>query len=743
MPEAPVPEARARQRFFREITKPVIMASVVLTTLVAALMIWSTDHSDRIAIARQEALISNVMQQTMETIAHDQEAVTVWDEAEAAVRKQPLDFDWLDDNLGVWMFEYYGHDRIYIIDGSGSPVYAMIDGARADPLHYRRLATIIAPLADELRRKMGEPVPAANDMRMQSHGVSELASIDGRPSIISVKPILRQNPFPKAQRPPAGQEHLHIAIRYLDGNFATRIASRFWLDKGYVSLHPRRGSGESEVVIRNRRGEPAGYFYWQSFRPGRIVLGQIAPTLILVLLILLGGTAILLRKLQASMMALHSSEVQAQHLAFHDTLTGLANRALFDSRFDALLTDLHGGGASIALLYLDLDRFKAVNDTQGHAAGDALIRMVGERLLESTRSNDMVARLGGDEFAVILGNIRSDSDIDLSCQRISQAINEPFNLNGATANIGVSIGVAVAPRDGVDRAELSRKADIALYRAKAAGRNRFTLFAKEMDEHIRLRQAIERDLRAAIAGRGQLQLHYQPIISTATGEISGVEALLRWTRSGYGPIGPNQFIPIAEETGLIEPLGEWVLRQACADAAHWPLDIVSINISPLQLRTPGFADRMLEIIDAAGMDPGRLEFEITETCLIDDAAECQPNISLLRERGIRFALDDFGTGYSSFNHFRQLKVDRLKIDRSFVSAITPAKPDSVIIKAIVDLARSSGIAVTAEGVETQEQSRYLARIGCSSMQGWLFGQPIPAAGIGDLLNSNVVRLARI
>lgn len=732
-----VPDIKARQRFFAEITKPVILAAIVLTALVATLIIWSTHHSDRIAIVRQQALISNVIEQGIVTIAHDQEAATVWDEADTRVRARPLDLAWLDNNLGIWMFEYYGHDRVYILDDSGNPIYAMVNGARADPRQYRRLAPTIAPLAAELRRKMREPVPPSKDVRMLSHGAADLAIIDGHPAIISVKPIL---PEDARMRPAAGKEYLHIAIRYMDGSFATRIANRFWLDNGRISLMSEHGDDQAEIVIRDRQGASVGYFQWEPFKPGRIVLGQIAPTLITVLLILLAGTAMLLRKLLNSMMALHSSQTRAQHLAFHDTLTGLANRALFESRLDSLLNELALDGPSLALLYIDLDRFKAVNDTQGHAAGDLLIRMVGERLLEATRTTDVVARLGGDEFAVILNHVRSDIDIEHSCQRIIDTINEPFNLNDATANIGVSIGVAVAPKDGADRAELSRKADIALYQAKALGRGRAVMFAKEMDENIRVRQAIERDLRAALAGRGQLELHYQPIVQTRSGEICGVEALLRWSRSGYGPIAPNQFIPIAEESGLIEPLGEWVLRQACAEAARWPLGLISINISPLQLRTPGFAERMLGIVDEQGFDPARLEFEITETCLIDNAAECQPNINALRARGVRFALDDFGTGYSSFNHFRQLKVDRLKIDRSFVGAITPANPDSVIIKAIVDLAISAGIDVTAEGVETVDQSRYLARIGCSTAQGWLYGQPVPAATISDMLRPSTLKL---
>jgi diguanylate cyclase (GGDEF)-like protein len=480
-------------------------------------------------------------------------------------------------------------------------------------------------------------------------------------------------------------------------------------------------------------GRTIGYFVWSPFRPGHSVMSLITPTLLAALAIVCVGISMLLRRLLGSSLDLQASEAQAQHLAFHDTLTGLANRALFEDRLEHALAIARRDKHPVALLYLDLDRFKKVNDTQGHSAGDALIRMVGQRLIGMTRASDTVARLGGDEFAIILGNSGSVADIEMLGQRMIAAIAEPFDLDGGIADIGVSIGIAIAPIHGTDRAELSRKADIALYDAKANGRGRCTVFADEMDEDIRFRQRIEQELRHAMLRHDELMLHYQPIIDSRTGSICGVEALTRWNNPALGMVPPGQFIPIAEESGLIEQLGDWVLQHACNDAHAWQLETIAVNISPIQLRSPGFAQRALAIVDGCGFDPRRLELEITETCLIDSAEECQPNIAALRARGVRLALDDFGTGYSSFNHFRQLKVDRLKIDRSFVSAITPEAPESAIIKAILDLAASAGIDVTAEGVETAQQSRYLASAGCVHLQGWFHGRAQPADSITELL----------
>jgi diguanylate cyclase (GGDEF)-like protein len=403
------------------------------------------------------------------------------------------------------------------------------------------------------------------------------------------------------------------------------------------------------------------------------------------------------------------------------------------------LADARGSTRSVALLYFDLDRFKNVNDSLGHPAGDALICAMGRRLSDATRATDLVARIGGDEFAIIQSDVASPAEAEILCMRIVEAVNEPFDLLGTRLNIGVSIGVAIAPFDATDRTELARKADIALYEAKAAGRGRYVFFAEAMDATIRHRQEVERDLRAALLAGDQFDLVYQPVYAAQTLRIAGAEALVRWRHPHNGVMPPSTFVPIAEATGLIEPLGEWVLEQACRTAVGWPIHSVSVNVSAVQLRNERFADRVLAILARTGLAPERLELEITETSFLDDAAHCRANIAALRDKGIEIALDDFGTGYSSFSHLREFEVDRIKIDQSFVHGIDMDNGGSPIIQAIVDLARASGMQVTAEGVETAEQRRFLARAGCNLLQGYLLSMPVTAAELGDLLGAHQER----
>jgi len=713
----------ARKRFLLEVARPVAMAMVALAVLVASIIAWSTHRADALATERQQALVMTLIDKSKAAIAHDQEASTVWDDSVRKMEQFPLDLPWIDNNLGIWFHDYYGHDRTFILDQNDHPVYAMIDGVRVDSAAYSSLRPIAEKLARQLRLRMalGDTPRDASNLTL---GALDIAGFGGHTAIVSVKPIV---PDTKAVVQKKGSEYLHVSVRYLDGNFATEAAERYLLDGARFSRSGKTQGNETAIAISAASGRVAGYFIWKPFGPGASVLKQIAPTLLAVLIFLSIGTALLLRRLFRNMMALQASEAQAQHLAFHDVLTGLANRALFEDHLDHALASVRRDGPSVALLYLDLDRFKIVNDTQGHPTGDLLIQAVAQRLSEATRSSDTVARLGGDEFAIILTGVRSSVDADLLAGRIIAAMTVPFDLDGVVVSVGVSIGIAQAPDHSLDRNELSRKADIALYQAKARGRGQFVRFHDAMDDDIRIRQDIEQDLRQALAVKDGLSLHYQPVIAVSTGKMESVEALIRWNRKGRGPMSPMLFIPIAEETGLIEQLGEWILERACKDTADWPVGKVAVNVSPAQLRSPGFSDRVLAIMDSCGFDPGRLEIEITETCLIDNAIECQPNISALRARGVRFALDDFGTGYSSFNHFRQLAVDRLKIDRSFVASLTPANRESPIIRAIVDLANSAGIAVTAEGVETAQQSQYLSKIGCTSLQGYHHGRPMPPA----------------
>ncbi len=349
------------------------------------------------------------------------------------------------------------------------------------------------------------------------------------------------------------------------------------------------------------------------------------------------------------------------------------------------------------------------------------------------RSSDTIARLGGDEFAIIQADVRSAAETQALCERLIDAARKPFSLHGGDAFVGISIGVAFAGKDGSDGQELARKADIALYESKGRGRGCYTIFRDELDEPIQKRETIERDLRHALEKDAEISVHYQPLFSGGSGEMSGMEALVRWDHPTRGPISPATFVPTAEETGLIHQVGDRVLQGACRAASRWNIPLLAVNVSPIQLCDPHFAIKVLEVLEATGLPPQRLELEITETALIANARECQPNIRLLRLGGVRIALDDFGTGYSSLRHLSDFEVDRVKIDRSFVHEIGGAASGDALVQAIVDLAQAVGLKTTAEGVETEEQLRCLRQEGCTEIQGYLVSPPRPASEIPGLL----------
>jgi predicted signal transduction protein with EAL and GGDEF domain len=351
---------------------------------------------------------------------------------------------------------------------------------------------------------------------------------------------------------------------------------------------------------------------------------------------------------------------------------------------------------------------------------------VAARLLANVRANDLVARIGGDEFAIVQVDIEDPAAAEVLCMRIIEEVSRPFDVAGTQVRVGISMGIACGPEDAAERIDLARKADIALYEAKAAGRGRYVFFAEEMDASLRVRKQMEADLRAALESFEAFEVYYQPLYSAQSGTMTGAEALVRWHHPDHGTLSPSIFVPIAEETGLVEQLGEWVLEQACRAASRWPIGTIAVNVSAVQLRNARFAERVVAILEASGLTPERLELEITETSFIESAASCAPNLARLRARGVRVALDDFGTGYSSFTHLRNFDVDRIKIDRSFVSGISSGTDGSPIIQAIIDLAKASGLKVTAEGVETTEQRDFLSRIGCNSLQGFLLSRPVPA-----------------
>jgi len=429
-----------------------------------------------------------------------------------------------------------------------------------------------------------------------------------------------------------------------------------------------------------------------------------------------------------------NSEKKIAFLAHHDALTGLANRVQLREHIEKTLK-LGERGGKAAILCLDLDNFKTVNDTLGHSVGDALLCAVASRLQALLRDDDLVSRTGGDEFAIVQAGHEPAMQASATlASLIVETVSAPFEIGDHTVVIGASVGIAIAPDDGSDPDQLLKNADMALYRAKGEGRARFHFFEMEMDVKAQSRRLLELDLRRAV-GSGEFELFYQPIVNLAENRITGFEALLRWNHPTRGRVPPSEFIPIAEETGLIGSIGEWVIRNACNEAKTWPTDLrVSVNVSPVQFRSKGLAAIVTSAVANSGLLPNRLELEITETVLMHNNEETLATLNQLQSLGVRISMDDFGTGYSSLSFLRSFPFDKIKIDQSFVRALID-NPDCIgIIRAIADLGQSMGITTTAEGVETQEQLDQMRSEGCTEVQGYFYSRPVPAGEIVALLS---------
>ncbi len=432
--------------------------------------------------------------------------------------------------------------------------------------------------------------------------------------------------------------------------------------------------------------------------------------------------------------ARREAEAQIAHMAHHDALTNLPNRTLLRERLENALAQVQRGG-QIAVLYLDLDHFKSINDTLGHGVGDELLKAVAGRLEGCIGEGDTIARLGGDEFAVVQTGIGSPSDVANLAARMREVLIRPYELEGHQVPADVSIGISIAPDDASDPEQLLKNADMALYRSKADGRGTFRFFEPQMDERVKARRTLELDLRNAIV-HGEFELYYQPLLNLARHQISGCETLLRWHHPTRGMVSPTEFIPVAEETGLINQIGEWVLRQACIEAAGWPIEVaVAVNLSPVQFKNQNLAQLVLSALAHSGLPAHRLELEITEAVLLQNNEATLATLHGLRELGVRVAMDDFGTGYSSLSYLRSFPFDKIKIDRSFINDIADKDESGAIVQAVTSLASRLNMATTAEGVETEAQREMIERLGCTEMQGYLYSRPVPAAQLVGLLST--------
>ncbi|HEY8247344.1 MAG TPA: EAL domain-containing protein [Hyphomicrobium sp.] len=436
-----------------------------------------------------------------------------------------------------------------------------------------------------------------------------------------------------------------------------------------------------------------------------------------------------------------AAEARIAHMAHHDALTDLPNRVLFRQRMADALAQRSRTGSLTGALCIDLDNFKLVNDTLGHPIGDRLLQDVAERIERVIRQRDTAARLGGDEFAVLVPELKSPQELAVLAQRVIDVVSEPYLVEGHLVTVGTTIGIAVAPTDGGDADRLLRNADLALYRAKADGKSTFRFFEQEMDAQAQARRQLEIDLRSALAAE-ELEVHYQPLVDLVSRDVIGFEALLRWPHATRGYISPSEFIPLAEETGLITPLGNFVLARACADASEWPEHVkLAVNLSPMQFRVGNVFTNVKEALSATGLAPERLDLEITESVLLDRTDHVIAHLHALRALGVRISMDDFGTGYSSLSYLRAFPFDKIKIDRSFVRDLPGNRHTLAIVRAILGLASGLDMKVVAEGIETQADLACLAAEGCKEGQGFFFSEARPQDEVLKLLAEQRRRVA--
>lgn len=708
-----------RRSFLREVLVPLV--AILLLTFVGAgaALFVGTSLTNTEARHQQQRMIEASFSQSLNEHLRQLHSLSRWGPFEQHLAEGNSS-RWLDENIGLWLYEMFGHQLILVLDQQNQIVRVWREGQ-----------PVSAPEDDPL---IGEVLQSSLVNDPARHDNADYARVTNRAAALAVGNIQREsNALPRFRL---------VSLKFLDDGYLAGLAERNQLQGLHFSDGtPQPGTGARYLLIA-QAGEAVGYLNWIPSRPGAQMLRTIGPSTGLAVLAISLLCLYMVRRLwnssvnlSQSMLRLGASEAQAQHLAFHDVLTGLPNRALVEDRLTQALALATRHDQRVALLLIDLDRFKTINDTHGHHAGDELIIAVAQRLSRIVRASDTVGRIGGDEFIVVMPDVDNIGQVQSLAQRIIDELSEPFTLFGSDVWSGASIGLALAPKDGVDRLELMRKADIALYEAKSGGRGTYRQFERAMDESVRTRQTIAADLRTALHTHQGLEVWYQPLMDIGGQQMVGIEALLRWHHPARGLIAPGEFIAIAEETGLIIPLSEWVLAEACVTQQRFPELLVAVNVSPVQFRSTGFVERVMAIVSQNGGDPKRLELEITEGVLIEDEREARAIIVELRDAGFRIALDDFGTGYSSLNYLSNFPVDKIKIDRSFTQSLGVAENSVAIVESVVKLGHAMGLMVTAEGVETPGQMSALADAGCNQLQGYLFSQAVPADQLAALMKT--------
>lgn len=711
--------------------------------LLLAIIAYAGWSANQTATERERTLLKNAFDQSIARALNEQKSVAWWDDSVLKITDQAIDLDFVDANFGIFLTETYGHDEVYILNAEGRPLYAFAEAERREPSSFERRRKAVEDVILEARRGEQAKLSKRPDSFTESQsnyrklaGVLEVArwaghiiSVDGQPAVVAALTIVPNVNMSLLK----GTPNLLLSITNIDEAFISEIGRSLLLnDLALLSSPSRREGVVSEAFIVDD-GVSAGFLSWTTRRPGQVLLTIILP------LVALGAiaTALLsmtmLRRLRRASEELARRESQARYEAEHDALSGLPNRVHMVQKIEKFLQAADRGDRRAVAAYVDIDRFKDINDTLGHHAGDQLIKAVAARLKKRLRSQDFLSRFGGDEFVILTAPAGSGTDIALA-ERVAEAFASPFVFHGQNILVTASIGIAVAPDNGLTADELMRHADIALYQAKNTGRNRAVVFTPQMAREVEHRRSIELDLREALDSN-TLQLNYQPIISCSTGMISGVEALLRWQHPVHGEIPPSDFIPIAESSGLIPALGEWVLECAFRDSALWPDIEVAINLSPVQFRHLDLEATLQGLVEKHAVEPRRFVLEITEGVLLEASERTVAILNAISAMGFRVALDDFGTGYSSLAYLCNFKFDKIKIERSFIRSISKVDTSRRIVQSVITLGRGLGMDIVAEGVETEIEAVMMSNFGCTELQGYYFSRPLEADQMVAFLNS--------
>lgn len=716
-----------RPRTTSFVTLPIAaLAAASLAVVLASLWIGAHE-ADGFALKRQRETIEHALKQHGHSLARELRMQTIW--SEAYEKSRDRDLTWLQASYGTYLNELLGYDGLYVLGPDDNAIYGYMqrNGSVAD---YARVGPIISDLVHAVRAPKSFPedydvvttqVPLANGVVVNHNAVADVRKIDGRASTVVVSTIVPDRGY---TAPVGNSPMLLVAIEEIDADFTHHLGENF----GFRDMKwTREGgpAGDATEEVKSLDGRTVGTMTWLKDRPGLEFLRHVAPGLLLALLLVGALTALLVRWGKRQAKQILQSEQNARRAARTDALTGLPNRAALRESLPKLIAEARRTGSTIAVLSIDIDQFKAINDVFGDAVGDAVLEATARRLQRMTPEHSLVARLDGDRFVILAPDLE-DLQIDELANDVIATLAEPFDLDSGTRIfITVSVGYAIGLRDGGTGDELLRRADLAVGKAKGGAAETAIAFAPDMEAEVTYRLMLEAALRSSVANDG-IDVVYQPLMDPSGRRVLGVEALARWTDPELGPVSPDIFIPLAEEAGLIQNIGEIVLRRATKAAANWPGVSIAVNVSASQIHHGNVVEVVRDVLSDARFPAERLEIEITESVLLADEKRANEQMRGLQALGVRIALDDFGTGYSSLQYLRRFGFDKLKIDRSFIDGGVEPLGSSVVLTSIIKLGQDLGLRITAEGVETEEQMLWLQSAGCHELQGYLFSRPLTA-----------------